>query len=142
MLATMLVDLDHLLASPVFDTSRCSVGFHVLHSWAAIAVYSVMALAPHLRLVAIGLLFHMFTDSFSLVFLDIMMSVIDGYDFLTIINRNKKKGNLKHLPNIVVQTAIQSYSQLANLARKEIVQEIIKKPITVTRIKECLSRYC
>lgn len=87
-------------------------------------------------------IYHALTGSFSLVFLDIMMSVIDGYDFLTIISRNGKSGNMKDMPNIVVQTAIQSYAQLANLARKEIVQEIIKKPITMARVKECLLRYC
>lgn len=62
MLATMLVDLDHLLADPIFDPSRCSVGFHILHSYAAIAVYGTMAVVPRLRIVAVGLLFHMATD--------------------------------------------------------------------------------
>ncbi len=33
MLATMLVDLDHLLATPIFNPDRCSVGFHLLHSY-------------------------------------------------------------------------------------------------------------
>lgn len=62
MLATLFVDLDHLAATPVFDPSRCSIGFHVLHSYLAIAVYSVMAFLPHMRILAIGLLFHMATD--------------------------------------------------------------------------------
>ena len=62
MLATMLVDLDHLLADPIFDPSRCSIGFHILHSYAAIALYTAMAFLPPLRIVAVGLLFHMVTD--------------------------------------------------------------------------------
>lgn len=62
MLATMLVDLDHLLATPLFDPGRCSIGFHPLHSYYAIAVYAVMAFIPTVRIIAIGLLFHMFTD--------------------------------------------------------------------------------
>jgi len=62
MLATMLVDLDHLLASPIFEAGRCSIGFHPLHSYYAIAIYFIMAFFPKLRIVAIGLLFHMFTD--------------------------------------------------------------------------------
>lgn len=62
MLATMLVDLDHLLADPIFDATRCSVGFHILHSYYAIAVYAAMSFFPRLRIAAIGLLFHMFTD--------------------------------------------------------------------------------
>jgi hypothetical protein len=62
MLATMLVDLDHLLASPIFDQVRCSIGFHPLHSWYAIGIYAVMLYFPKLRIVAVGLLFHMLTD--------------------------------------------------------------------------------
>ena len=33
MLATMVVDLDHLLATPVFAPHRMSIGFHPLHSY-------------------------------------------------------------------------------------------------------------
>ena len=62
MIATMLVDMDHLLADPIFDPGRCSIGFHILHSYYAIAVYFVMAFFPKVRIVAVGLLFHMFTD--------------------------------------------------------------------------------
>ena len=28
LIATMLIDLDHLLATPVFDPNRCSINFH------------------------------------------------------------------------------------------------------------------
>ena len=31
MIATMLIDLDHLLADPIYDPGRCSIGFHPLH---------------------------------------------------------------------------------------------------------------
>ena len=31
MMITMLVDLDHLLAVPVYDPLRCSINFHPLH---------------------------------------------------------------------------------------------------------------
>ena len=63
MIATMLVDLDHLLADPIFDPGRCSVGYHVLHSYWAIACYFFLLLFPKMRIVAVGLLFHMLTDS-------------------------------------------------------------------------------
>ncbi len=46
MLATMLIDLDHLLADPVYDPARCSIGFHPLHSWWAAAIYLAMAAVP------------------------------------------------------------------------------------------------
>ena len=36
MALTFAVDFDHLLAEPVFDPNRCSLGFHPLHSWPAI----------------------------------------------------------------------------------------------------------
>ncbi|MFT6127298.1 MAG: hypothetical protein ACJAVA_001785, partial [Flavobacteriaceae bacterium] len=43
MLATMLIDLDHLLADPIFSATRCSINFHPLHSYWAIAVYVLLA---------------------------------------------------------------------------------------------------
>jgi len=63
MAVTMLVDLDHLLANPLFDPNRCSIGFHPLHSYYAIVVYIVLALVPRSRLVGIGLLIHMALDA-------------------------------------------------------------------------------
>lgn len=62
MIATMLVDLDHLLATPIFEASRCSIGFHPLHSYPAIGLYWVLVFIPQVRIIAIGLLFHMLTD--------------------------------------------------------------------------------
>lgn len=60
--ATMLIDLDHLFATPLFDTNRCSIGFHPLHSYYAIGVYVVLLVPKKTRIIAIGLLFHMLTD--------------------------------------------------------------------------------
>jgi hypothetical protein len=62
MMATMLVDLDHLLATPLYDPNRCSIGFHPLHTTPAIAVYVGLLFVPRARLVAIGLLIHMALD--------------------------------------------------------------------------------
>ena len=62
MLATMLVDLDHLAADPIFDPERCSVGFHLLHSCPAIGVYAAALFVPWVRLVGAGLLVHMVLD--------------------------------------------------------------------------------
>jgi hypothetical protein len=28
LIATMLIDLDHLLVEPIFETNRCSINFH------------------------------------------------------------------------------------------------------------------
>lgn len=63
MVATMLVDLDHLLAEPIYDPNRCGVGFHPLHSYPAIAVYAGLLFWPRTRLVATGLLLHMTLDA-------------------------------------------------------------------------------
>jgi hypothetical protein len=62
MLATMAVDLDHLLATPMFDPDRCSIGFHPLHRLPAIAVYPLLLLLPLTRWVGAGLCIHMALD--------------------------------------------------------------------------------
>ncbi len=69
MLLTILVDLDHLLAKPIFDPCRCSIGFHPLHSYAAIGLYLILLLHPKSRIAAIGLLTHMATDSIDCLFI-------------------------------------------------------------------------
>jgi len=62
MMATMAVDLDHLLAVPIYDPNRCSIGFHPLHSYYAIGVYVILLFFPKTRLVGIGLVIHMILD--------------------------------------------------------------------------------
>ena len=70
LLATILVDLDYLLVRPIFDPNRCSIGFHLLHSYPMIGLYALLCILPlkrlglpsWLRIVGVGLLFHMFTD--------------------------------------------------------------------------------
>ena len=63
MMLAMLIDLDHLLADPVFDPTRCSINFHPLHSYAAILVYIVLCIPKKTRLVGLGLLIHILADS-------------------------------------------------------------------------------
>ena len=44
MIATILIDLDHLLVSPIFDSNRCSIGFHPLHTiWAGFFYCSLLS---------------------------------------------------------------------------------------------------
>ena len=62
-LATMLVDFDHLLASPIYDPERCSINFHPLHGYMAIGFYALGLFFTKTRMVAIGLLMHIVTDS-------------------------------------------------------------------------------
>ena len=63
MFSTMLVDIDHLLADPVYDPTRCSIGFHPLHTYPAMAGYILLALWPRTRLLGIGLVIHMALDA-------------------------------------------------------------------------------
>lgn len=67
MFSTMLVDLDHLLADPVYDPNRCGIGFHPLHTYPAIAAYALLLMPRVTRVVASGLLIHMALDALDCV---------------------------------------------------------------------------
>ena len=62
MIACMLIDLDHLLASPIFDANRCSINFHPLHSYYAIGVYLLLVFFKKTRIVGLGLTIHILAD--------------------------------------------------------------------------------
>lgn len=63
MLATMLVDSDHLLSTPVFSPNRSSINFHLLHTYWAMGVYFLLLFFKGFpRIIGVGLLFHMLTD--------------------------------------------------------------------------------
>jgi len=80
MIATMIIDADHLLADPIYDPLRCSINFHPLHSTEAILVYVLLFLIPIaikqrpiskqikkrldlIHLLGLGLLIHMALDA-------------------------------------------------------------------------------
>ena len=66
MIATMLVDIDHLLATPIYDPLRCSIGFHPLHRLLPILAYCVLSIVPKIawiRWIGLGLFVHMLLDS-------------------------------------------------------------------------------
>ena len=64
MLATMLIDLDHLFANPIFDSNRCSIGFHPLHTFWAAIIYATLLIIPSwkIREIGLGSLWHLITD--------------------------------------------------------------------------------
>ena len=62
MMATMAVDLDHLLADPLYAPDRCSIGFHPLHTTWPVLLYVLLCFFPKTRLVGIGLVIHMVLD--------------------------------------------------------------------------------
>lgn len=78
MMGTMLVDVDHLLATPIYAPDRCSILFHPLHQLLPIGVYGLMAIWPLAKhclkkpltatdsiigWVGLGLLIHMLLDA-------------------------------------------------------------------------------
>ncbi|AYN68513.1 hypothetical protein D1013_14540 [Euzebyella marina] len=62
LLGGILIDIDHLLATPVFDANRCSIGFHPLHSYWAIALYLGLLFFKKTRIVGLALLIHIVAD--------------------------------------------------------------------------------
>jgi hypothetical protein len=80
-MATMVVDIDHLWANPIYDPDRCSIGFHLLHQPEFIALYLVLAMIPKMRLIGIGCLVHMALDGIEngLLLADIELTVIDQW---------------------------------------------------------------
>ncbi|WP_138429058.1 DUF6122 family protein [Fodinibius saliphilus] len=85
MIITMLVDADHLLADPIYDPARCSIGYHPLHTIPAIIIYAILFVVPlialrHsdsnlfpptariLHLIGLGLLIHMALDGIDCLF--------------------------------------------------------------------------
>lgn len=69
MMSALLIDLDHLLADPVYDPGRCSIGFHPLHQYPVIALYALAALWPKTRILGFGLLIHMVLDGIDCVWM-------------------------------------------------------------------------
>ena len=62
MILGMLIDLDHLLATPLFDPERCSINFHPLHTFYAIIIYLILTLFKKTRLIGLGLCIHIIAD--------------------------------------------------------------------------------
>jgi hypothetical protein len=62
MMLTFIIDVDHLLANPIFDPTRCSINFHPLHSYYAIGVYVLLLIPKATRLFGLGLCIHILAD--------------------------------------------------------------------------------
>lgn len=69
MMLTFIIDGDHLFANPIFDPTRCSINFHPLHSYFAIALYLGMLFIDKFRILAIGLLIHILADAVDCLFM-------------------------------------------------------------------------
>ena len=62
LLAGIIIDIDHLWAIPLYDPNRCSVGFHALHSYWAVLVYSILPFFKLTRIIGLALIIHIFAD--------------------------------------------------------------------------------
>lgn len=63
LLAGWVIDLDHLLADPIYAPGRCSIGFHPLHTVPAIFAYGMLGVWRRTRLLGLGLLIHIGLDA-------------------------------------------------------------------------------
>jgi hypothetical protein len=63
LLAGWLIDIDHLLADPIYAPARCSIGFHPLHTAPATFAYALLCLPRRTRLLGTGLLVHIGLDA-------------------------------------------------------------------------------
>ncbi len=71
LLAGILIDVDHLWATPVFDPMRCSIGFHPLHSYLAIGVYTGLLFFKKTRIWGLALMIHILADAVDCKLLDL-----------------------------------------------------------------------
>ena len=62
MMAGLLIDIDHLLASPIYDPLRCSIGFHPLHTEIPMVLYFLLLFHPKTRVIGLGLCVHIILD--------------------------------------------------------------------------------
>lgn len=62
MFSGMWIDIDHLLATPIFDPNRCSINFHPLHSYYAMMAYIVLLIPKKTRWIGLGLVIHIIAD--------------------------------------------------------------------------------
>lgn len=60
--AGLLLDVDHVLATPLFDPARCSINFHPLHTYWAMGLYVLLLWPRPTRVWAVGFLLHMGLD--------------------------------------------------------------------------------
>ena len=63
-MATILFDIDHLLATPIYDPARCSINFHPLHSWYMMPLYVIGLFFKNknVRYVCLAILLHLGLD--------------------------------------------------------------------------------
>ena len=59
-----VIDIDHLLANPIYDPNRCGINYHPLHSWYMMPVWIIGLLFKNkfIRYFCLGVLLHLGLD--------------------------------------------------------------------------------
>lgn len=165
MIATMLVDADHVLADPVYDPNRCSIGFHPLHTVPAIVIYAILFLLPLIlkrkadaqslhpawrvvHLVGLGLLIHMALD-----WIDCMIwRGFDGYretreneeevtlrkfvlKLCCIFSMSPKPENALCAKNEVLFTVVTLFTGMSNLKVQNTMKATVTKTSTLKSVR-------
>ena len=62
--ASNLIDLDHLLANPVYDPNRCGINLHPLHNWILFPFYFFGSVWGRYKYLFWGVSMHLILDFF------------------------------------------------------------------------------
>lgn len=62
LLLSNLIDLDHLLANPIYNPLRCSINFHPLHSWYFFPLYLFGLFSKKYKYFFAGIILHLLLD--------------------------------------------------------------------------------
>ncbi|MGO4920463.1 DUF6122 family protein [Maribacter spongiicola] len=69
LLSGILIDIDHVLATPMFDPNRCSINFHPLHTYWSIGIYTLLFAYKKTRIIGLALLLHILADTVDCYFI-------------------------------------------------------------------------
>ena len=62
LISSNLIDIDHLLATPIYDSTRCSINFHPLHSWYMFPLYFIGLFFKKYAFLFVGIIMHLLLD--------------------------------------------------------------------------------
>src|SRR5699024_2188430 len=94
LLLTLLVDLDHLWAEPIYDPDRCSINYHFLHSYFSIIIYSLYMFYKYISI--LDICYFLLKLTVSHVFICILLRVVDIEHLLADPNYDTDHFRLKY----------------------------------------------
>jgi len=69
LISGIVIDIDHLLTTPIFDPNRCSINFHPLHTYWAIGIYLILFVLKKTRIFGLAFLIHILADIVDCLFI-------------------------------------------------------------------------